>query len=122
MQDEDPTVPDEVGAEHDAVQVVGVGALLVEHHLLQLLPILPWSGLQSDFWEENSDHDDPLHVVIKLVVDDNCEEQGDGDDEMITDQGDDDEGNTNDPLHVVVEGVCLVPAVAPVWVVAHLSF
>ena len=116
MQDEDPTVPDEVGAEHDAVQVVGVGALLVEHHLLQLLPILPWSGLQSDCWEENSDHD----VVIKLVVDDNGEEQGDGDDE--DDQGDDDEGNTNDPLHVVVEAVCLIPAVAPVWVVAHLSF
>ena len=69
MQDEDPTVPDEVGTELDAVQVVGVGALLVEHHLLQLLPILPWSRLQSDCWEENSDHD----VVIKLVVDDNGE-------------------------------------------------
>ena len=28
---------------------------------------------------------------------------------------------TNDPLHVVVEVLGLVPAIAPVWVVAHLS-
>ena len=34
---------------------------------------------------------------------------------------DDGQGDTDDPLHVVVEAVCLVPAVAPVWVFAHLS-
>ena len=30
-----------------------------------------------------------------------------------------DKDSTDDPLHVVVEGVGLVPAVALVWVVAH---
>ena len=33
-----------------------------------------------------------------------------------------DKDSTDDPLHVVVEGVGLVPAVALVWVVAHLAF
>ena len=77
------------------------------------VPLIEFSNSETNFFLGRP-------VVIKLVVDDNGEEQGDGDDE--DDQGDDDEGNTNDPLHVVVEAVCLIPAVAPVWVVAHLSF
>ena len=40
----DLTVPDEVGAELDAVQVVRL-TLIVEPHLLQVLAILPWQGM-----------------------------------------------------------------------------
>ena len=43
LQKKVPTLPDEVGAELDAGQVVRLAALLVEHHLLQLSPILAWS-------------------------------------------------------------------------------
>ena len=68
----DPTVPDEVGAELDTVQVVGVGALVVEPHLLQLLPILAWSGWQSDCCEEEND---------EFVVDDNGDDEEESDDD-----------------------------------------
>ena len=50
------------------------------------------------------------------VVDGDNDEQDDDDDEK---EGGDEE-STDDPLHVVVEAVCLVPAVAPVGG-AHLS-
>ena len=43
-----PTVPDEVSAELDAVQVVGLVQtgvhLVIEPHLLKLLPISTWAG------------------------------------------------------------------------------
>ena len=45
---------------------------------------------------------------------------GGGNDDDEEEEGGDEEG-TDDPLHVVVEAVCLVPAVAPVRG-AHLSF
>ena len=86
-------MPDEIGAELDAVQVVRL-ALVVEPHLLKLRPVIPWidglAGLEEESAQENEDK---------------------GGDKDIT----------NDPLHVVVEVVGLVPAIAPVWVVAHLS-
>ena len=40
-------MPDEVGAELDAVQVVRL-TLIVESHLLQILAILPWQGMTLD--------------------------------------------------------------------------
>ena len=94
-------MPDEVGAELDAVQVVGVLALVVEHHLLQLVPVL--SCLTDD---------------QDAVVDGDDDEQGDDDDDEQEEECGDEE-ITDDPLHVVVEAVCLVPAVALVWG-AHL--
>ena len=43
-----PTVPDEVGAKLDAVQVVGLVQtgvhLVVEPHLLKLPPVSTWAG------------------------------------------------------------------------------
>ena len=40
-------MPDKVGAELDAVQVVRL-TLVVESHLLQILAILPWQGMKLD--------------------------------------------------------------------------
>ena len=67
-------MPDEVGAKLDAVQVVGLVQtgvhLVVEPHLLKLLPISTWAGKMVSKacidWEEvSTDH--ALHVVVEVL-------------------------------------------------------
>ena len=56
-----------------------------------------------------------------MADDQDADVESDDDEQDDDEEGEDggDEESTDDPLHVVVEAVCLVPAIAPVWG-AHL--